>query len=633
MNKWIWIATVLLVVAASGTPICAADWPGWRGDGSGVARDEVDLPLNWGPDQNILWKTPIVGKGLSSPVVWGDNVFVTTAHEGSSPTVYRSLTAGVLILLVIVALGESLRIALKSASGANERVNLPGWLKSALLLDRIVTTLALGIFSVLVLFLSYKLLFDPEYIALKPVRAWLRAGKMCLFGLIAAVGLTRPQAGNRLLGALMLVAGALAFYGLAPYNKDAVAAPKSWLLLIGGALTSVALWHAFLFFATRHRVSGTLPTSSMRLAVRSLALVAAVLVTFYSLGQLQRQAGLVRSVVCLDRDTGEIRWQRAAFRAEAEPTPRNSRATPTVATDGEIVVAYFGHGVVGMDLDGNVKWLTTNPDYPIHIRYGVGSSPIIVGDKVIYPFFPESGTAQRLQGEDISKIAYLAALDKDTGEEIWRARPPLGVDTYSTPRAISHGGRELIIVPTWEHASAYDVHTGEQIWVVDLPLAQPVPTIVADETTVFVTGGVHGPSSATAIALGGTGNVTESHVKWQITTGVTGVSSPVLYQGLLYWITERGIIYCIDPETGERVWRGRIEEGRANSRSPVAGEGKVYVPMDNGKIAVIQAGREFKILATNDLGEDSVSSPAVADGRIFIRGIEHVFCVGGDNPS
>jgi outer membrane protein assembly factor BamB len=117
-------------------------------------------------------------------------------------------------------------------------------------------------------------------------------------------------------------------------------------------------------------------------------------------------------------------------------------------------------------------------------------------------------------------------------------------------------------------------------------------------------------------------------VHWKITRGVNDVSSPVLYEGLLYWVKENGIIYCVDAATGEVVWRDRLQGGVKYHGSLVAGDGKVYIPSLDGDITVIEAGREFKLLARNSIGENSGASPAISAGRIFIRGENHLFCIG-----
>ena len=129
-------------------------------------------------------------------------------------------------------------------------------------------------------------------------------------------------------------------------------------------------------------------------------------------------------------------------------------------------------------------------------------------------------------------------MDIKTGDEIWRISSIPGAhDSYCTPVVIPNNGRPAVLFTTYHHGFAHDVETGERLWMVKIPLEQPVPDFVADDDTAYLTGGIHAPAAAAAIRLEGKGDVTESHVDWKITKGITGVSSPVLYEGLLYWIT------------------------------------------------------------------------------------------------
>jgi outer membrane protein assembly factor BamB len=154
-----------------------------------------------------------------------------------------------------------------------------------------------------------------------------------------------------------------------------------------------------------------------------------------------------------------------------------------------------------------------------------------------------------------------------------------------------------------------------------------VPSPIAKGETVYIAGGIHGPGSASAITLGGRGDITGTHIMWQIKKGVTGVSSPILYDGLLYWVTENGILYCVDAESGDLVWRERLKGGVTYFAAPSAGDGKIYIPADDGQITVIEAGRQFELLATNSIGEAGGVSPTFSAGNIFIRGESHLYCI------
>jgi hypothetical protein len=129
-----------------------------------------------------------------------------------------------------------------------------------------------------------------------------------------------------------------------------------------------------------------------------------------------------------------------------------------------------------------------------------------------------------------------------------------------------------------------------------------------------------------AIRLGGRGDISRTHMQWLVPTGAPYISSLLYYQGLIYMANDAGIATCVDAKTGEKVWQERIEG--IFSASPVAGDGKVYLTSELGEMIVLEAGRQFRLLARNQLGERMVASPAISGGQIFIRTDEHLFCIG-----
>lgn len=636
MHRWIAVSALFLVIAASGGAVPGDNWPGWRGDGSGVAREQTALPMTWGPEQNVLWKTPIEGDGISSPVIWEDRVIITAAVEGANVGSSRFVVAILLIVLVASALGAAVLLLLKSRS-APTAAGMPSWLRLAFRIDRVVAGLAAVLFAAGVFKLVQRLFFEADPFSYAPQWGWLASGKLALLGVVAALGAVHPRSTWRLIGTVLCVAAAAYYHHAAPYHKGfSTPLPVRDLGLVSGPLVVAAAWYLILYVALFRQPRagrGGAGLGFLRAIVR-VSLAAATIASFFTMNFLKAEAGLWRTVVCLDRDSGEVLWTKPAIHAPAERKySTNSHATPTPATNGTHVISYFGHALVGMDYDGNVLWRTMVPKYMEYLRYGSNSSPVIFGDRVIYTYMAEIGERQRKRGEDwdsISTHSYVAALDIETGEEIWKVRPPdaSAHDSYGTPFVVSGGERPVVLVTTYHHGIAYDAETGEQLWIVKIPLEQPVPSFIAEGGTAYLTGGIHGPSAAAAIRLGGRGDVTESHVHWKITRGVNDVSSPVLYEGLLYWVKENGIIYCVDAATGEVVWRDRLQGGVKYHGSLVAGDGKVYIPSLDGDITVIEAGREFKLLARNSIGENSGASPAISAGRIFIRGENHLFCIG-----
>ena len=337
----------------------------------------------------------------------------------------------------------------------------------------------------------------------------------------------------------------------------------------------------------------------------------------------QQHAGLWRSVVCLDRDSGRVIWQRNTILAPAgKKYPRNSYATPTPVTDGRYVVADFSAGMACLDFNGKVLWTTIEPQFEHHLRYGPGSSPVIFGDTVIQTYMIEHPSGEG--HEALNRHSYLRAIDLETGKEVWRVTPPGAHDSYGTPLISSADGQPLLLFVASTDLVAYDPRTGEQRWTCELPTKQVVPSLIADDQMVYVAGGTH-YRAVLALPLTGTTGDDESSFKWKTVRNVPRTASPVLYDGLLYWVTFNGIAVCVDPSTGDALWRERI--GGYHYASPVAADGKIYYVSDVGDVTVVQAGRQFNQIATNSLDEEIMASPAICDENLFLRGRRFLYCI------
>jgi outer membrane protein assembly factor BamB len=185
-------------------------------------------------------------------------------------------------------------------------------------------------------------------------------------------------------------------------------------------------------------------------------------------------------------------------------------------------------------------------------------------------------------------------------------------------------GPELIVNSS-ERVDAYDPRTGAHLWFTGGTNRFPIPMPVFHDGLIYMSRGYRsGPYMA--IRPGGRGDVSKSHVVWEAATGAPYISSLVFNAGLIYMATDVGAITVVDAETGQRVFQQRIDG--VFSASPVAGDGKIYFVSETGETIVLQAGRTPTVLARNDLGERAVASPAISNGRIFIRTDDHVFCIG-----
>ncbi len=226
---------------------------------------------------------------------------------------------------------------------------------------------------------------------------------------------------------------------------------------------------------------------------------------------------------------------------------------------------------------------------------------------------------------DHEPASYLLAVDKRTGKERWRADRGKGRLSYSTPLVVNTPSGPELIVNSSERVDAYDPRTGAHLWFTGGTNRFPIPMPVFHDGLIYMSRGYRsGPYMA--IRPGGRGDVSKSHVVWEAATGAPYISSLVFNAGLIYMATDVGAITVVDAETGQRVFQQRIDG--VFSASPVAGDGKIYFVSETGETIVMQAGRTPTVLARNDLGERAVASPAISNGRIFIRTDDHVFCIG-----
>lgn len=351
------------------------------------------------------------------------------------------------------------------------------------------------------------------------------------------------------------------------------------------------------------------------------------------------QANKQLAAVCLDRRTGKVLWRRAVAAPVTEKVHEISNpAAPTPATDGERVYIYFGsYGLVAYDLDGNVKWearlpLAENP-------YGVAASPIIVGDLVVINH----------QGKD----AYLLAVNRRDGKTVWKTDRSAYKFGWSTPVHWRHDGIDEIVVlggdfrPN-QRLIAYNTSDGtERWWVAGLPPCGKSTPVVGGGLLFFAAPDIilepgaikknpdraeqiyaNNASRVTAVRPGGNGEVNETNILWSEHKGVPGVPSPLYYKGRLYTFLNGGIVYCREAKTGKLLYAGRLGALGDYYSSPVAADDKVYIASAEGEVVVLDAGDELKVLARNKLDGGILATPAVLDGKIYVRTESHLYAFG-----
>ncbi|MDX1385500.1 MAG: PQQ-binding-like beta-propeller repeat protein, partial [Thermoanaerobaculia bacterium] len=295
---------------------------------------------------------------------------------------------------------------------------------------------------------------------------------------------------------------------------------------------------------------------------------------------------------------------------------KNSWASSTPATDGELVYAYFGnHGVMAVDFAGEIRWHMSYGR--VDTRHGTAGSPVLWKDRLFL-----------FQDNEAPVGSFVSAIDKQTGLEIWRTSREERVG-WSSPVVIRAGDRHELIVSSQARVYAYDPETGKELWYSRGNLVEVTPTPVAGEGLVFCASGRAGPTLA--IRPGGKGDVTDSHVMWTSPKGSPFVPSPLLYDGRLYTINDMAsVVTAFEATTGDVLFQGRLGEAQRESfsASPVAVDGKVFFTNDEGVTFVLAAGDSFELLHTNDIGERTLASPALVDGRWYVRTVGHLFAIG-----
>ena len=336
-------------------------------------------------------------------------------------------------------------------------------------------------------------------------------------------------------------------------------------------------------------------------------------------------------VLCLDKATGRVRWEQTA--ASGVPKiKRHTKAThanSTPATDGQTLVAFFGsEGLFAYDLkSGAPRWkkdlgvLDAGFFMVPDAQWGFASSPVIHQDRVIIQ-------------ADVQKNSFVAAFSLTDGKEIWRT-PRQDVPTWSTPAIHQANGRTEVIVNGWKHIGGYDFATGKELWRMTGGGDIPIPTPVVADSLVYITNAHGSMAPIYAIRAGATGDITPAdgqaadHIAWMHTREGAYMQTPLVYQGLLYNCRDNGVLSVYDAKTGERRYQQRLAEGRTGfSASPVAAGGHVYFTSEDGDVHVIRAGPSFEPIATNAVGEVCMATPAISEGRIFIRSRGHLIAIG-----
>jgi outer membrane protein assembly factor BamB len=533
----------------------AGDWPQFRGPhGSGVAA-EATLPTEWGPDKNVRWKAKIPGVAWSSPIVWGDKVFVTTAVTDNQAKPPAGGGFG--------GFGGPGGFGGRGAGGRGGRRGVggppqPGQVLPPFLQQRLNLTDAqkkqLAELQKEVDGKLDQILTDAQRKQLKAMREGFGRGG---FG------------------------GGGGFGGPGGFGRGG----------FGGGRPPDVVYRWYVY--------------------------------------------------CLDRASGNVLWKQLA----REGKPRipiqqsNTYATETPATDGARVYAYFGmHGLFCYDTAGKLLWKKDLGTYPTMMGQGPASSPVLDGARLFLQI-------------DNEEKSFLVALDKKTGEELWRAERGERTN-HCSPVVWQNKQRTELVTSGSQKVRSYDPATGKVLWELGMGNGRCYATPVGDDERLYVgceagfggfgggpgggRGGFGGGGGGLfAVRAGASGDVTlktgetaNAGVAWSQSRGGPEKASPLVYQGYVYVLrTNGGMVTCYDAKTGKQVYRERIPSSGAFWASPWAGGGKVFCLDDAGTTHVLQAGPEFKVLGKSSVGEMCWASPAVAGGALLLRGVDHLYCI------
>jgi len=330
-------------------------------------------------------------------------------------------------------------------------------------------------------------------------------------------------------------------------------------------------------------------------------------------------------VLCLEASTGKTLWDQVAH--EGPPThhvhPSNSYASETAATDGERVIASFGmSGVYCYDFAGKPLWSKELGTFPMQYGWGTGSSPVLLDDRVFLQC-------------DNDQQSFLVALDKRTGNELWRVGREER-SNWSTPYVWRNERRTELVAAGGGKMRSYDPATGALLWeltgdgrTASTPVGTPQILLVDSYDRTMGRSG-----RLIAIRPGGSGDLSADgdagpFIAWSTTVSTQRVASPLVYEGCVYVLEQiSGLVRCLDAGTGKPLYRQRLPGASGFTASPWAAAGKVYCLDQNGLTTVLAAGPKYQLLASNPLDGLFWASAGVAGERLLLRSANRLYCVG-----
>lgn len=326
-------------------------------------------------------------------------------------------------------------------------------------------------------------------------------------------------------------------------------------------------------------------------------------------------------VMAVNRKDGTIAWQQTA-REEAphEGTHKQfgTMASPSIVTDGQILIASFeSRGFFAYDMNGSRLWQQDLGDKRMRSEFGEGTSPALYKDK-LYVVWDHQGES------------FIAALDKKTGKEIWKtARQE--IDSWATPLVVEAPGGAQVVTGAMNKVRSYDAETGKLVWETGGLTMNPIPSPVSGDGLVFLMSGFRGNSLKAIRFAGARGDITGTPaVAWTLERDTPYVPSPLLYEGILYFLKgNTAILSAYDAKTGTPHYQASRLEGLTAQvfASPVGAAGRIYVLGQDGTAVVLKHGPALQVIATSKLDDRFDASPALVEKELYLRGYKNLYCI------
>ncbi len=338
----------------------------------------------------------------------------------------------------------------------------------------------------------------------------------------------------------------------------------------------------------------------------------------------------VWKVLALDLSSGEVLWEQEATRGQPKVRRhlKSSHASPTPAVDAKRLVVSFGSaGLYCYDHAGKLLWkkdlgtLSSGWFYDPTYEWEFASSPILWGDKVLVQV-------------DISGDSFVAAYDATSGEEVWRTERD-EISSWGTPTLLENPNGPTELITNAPTIRGYDASTGEELWTLSPNSEITVASPVVGDGHAFVTGGYPPARPIYAIRPGSRGSLdlpedatASEAIPWSAERGGTYIPTPIHYRGQLYVLHNNGRLVAYEAASGEEIYRARVGHSESFSASPIAADGLLFFSSEDGTTYVVRAGDRYDLVATNELSEKLMTTPAASDGLLLLRGHRHLFAIG-----